>query len=105
MSDERVRRRVLEAVARGLLPPSLPRRSWGGFGSGKPCSVCGRTITTEDLETEFEDGARRPYHLHLQCFATWEALTVSTSNAESVLPLAVSDGYSAPGEQFSREPR
>jgi hypothetical protein len=104
MPDERVRRRVMEAVARGLLPPSIPKRSWGGFGSDNPCSVCGRTITTEEIETEFEDGARRLYHLHMQCFATWEALTVSTRNAESLLPLPPSAGYGAPREQPTREP-
>jgi hypothetical protein len=101
MSDDRLRKRVLEAMARGLLPPSLPRTTWGGFGTDTPCSGCGKTITTDQLETEFEDGGRRQYHFHIQCFATWEALIGSRPTDETALPLAVNDGYSSAGEQSS----
>jgi hypothetical protein len=77
MPDQRLQRHVIEAVARGLLPPLLPEKTWDGFGDGSPCSVCGHAITTEQLETDFEDSGRRPYHLHIQCFATWEAVARS----------------------------
>jgi hypothetical protein len=103
MSDDRVRKRVLEAMARGLLPPSLPRTTWGGFGTDTPCSGCGKTITTDQLETEFEDGTRRQYHFHIQCFATWEALVARGRAHETVLPRSVDDGYSFAGEQSSSE--
>jgi hypothetical protein len=95
MPDERLRRRVLHAVARGLLPSSLPRTTWGGFGNGNPCSACGRPITSEHLETEFEDAGRHTYHLHMQCFATWEAMTAPWRSAEPAQPLSRHDGYSA----------
>jgi hypothetical protein len=99
MSDERVRKRVLDAMARGELPPLLPRTTWGGFGTGTLCSGCGKTITTDQLETEFEDGARRQYHFHIQCFATWEALMGSGRAHETGLPLSLNDGYSSAREQ------
>ena len=105
MSDDRVRKRVLEAMGKGLLPPSLPRTTWGGFGAGSPCSGCGKTITTEQLETEFEDGGRRQYHFHIQCFATWEALMGPARAHETALPLSLDGGYSFGGEQCpSRRP-
>lgn len=103
MPDERLHRNVLQAIARGLLPASLPTKTWGGFGNGNSCSVCGHTITAEQLETEFENGARRPYHLHIQCFAAWEAIARSSRLAEPALPLSEPDGYSAVGEQPSRK--
>jgi hypothetical protein len=99
MPDERLRRQVLEAVARGLLPSSLPPKAWGGLGNGNPCSACGRLITSEQLETEFEDDARRAYHLHMQCFATWEAVTAPWRSAEPTLPLSLDDRYSAGRDQ------
>jgi hypothetical protein len=94
MPDERLRRQVVEAVAHGLLPSKLPSKTWGGFGSGSGCAVCGHTITTEQLETEFEDGDRRPYRLHIQCFAAWEAVARPASLREPALPLALNAEYS-----------
>jgi hypothetical protein len=37
MPDEQIRRHVVEAMAHGLLPASLPTRTWGGFGSNNLC--------------------------------------------------------------------
>ena len=96
MPDERSRRRILEAVARGLLPSNVPSKTWGGFGSGHSCAACGHSIDSDQLETEFEDSGRRPYHLHIQCFATWEAVVRTAS--EPALPLTLNGGYSPIGE-------
>lgn len=97
MPDERVRRQIVEAMAHGLLPSSLPTKTWGGFGSGNPCSACRKIIAAEQLETEFEDAHRRAYYLHIQCFAAWEAAI--PRKYSPVLPLSLNDGYSAAGEQ------
>jgi hypothetical protein len=97
MPDERVRRHIVEAMAQGLLPASLPTRTWGGFGSDNLCSACRKMITAEELETEFEDAGRRVYHLHIQCFAAWEA--AMRQKQSPTLPLSLNDGYSAAGEQ------
>ena len=100
MPDERVRRQIVEAMAHGLLPSSLPTRTWGGFGGGDLCSACRKIITTEQLETEFEDSRRQAYHLHIQCFAAWEA-AIPRKYAPA-LPLSLNDGYSAADEQPPR---
>jgi hypothetical protein len=97
MPDEQVRRHIVEAMAHGLLPASLPTMTWGGFGSDDLCSACRKSITTEQLETEFEDAGRRVYRLHIQCFAAWEA--AMPSKQSPALPLALTDGYSAADEQ------
>jgi len=97
MRDEQVPRHIVEAMAHGLLPASLPTRTWGGFGSGNRCSACRKTITTEQLETEFEDTSRQAYYLHIHCFAAWEA--AMSRKHLPVLPISLSDGYSAAGEQ------
>lgn len=99
MADERLRRQILEGVAKGLLPWSLPKRTWGGFGNGDPCCVCGKTITAQQLETEFEDAAHRPYHVHMQCFSAWEDIAGSEA-PEPALPLSLNDGYSAAGDRY-----
>ena len=99
MPDERARKRVLDAMARGVLPPLLPRTTWDGFGTGALCAGCGKTITTDQLETEFDDGARRQYRFHIQCFATWESLMGSGRAHEAALPLSLNDRYSSAGDQ------
>lgn len=103
MPDERSRRQVVEAVARGLLPTNLPSRTWGGFGVGDSCAACGHPITPEQLETEFEDSRRRPYHLHIQCFAAWEAVVTTGRANAPALPQTLSDGYSPAGEHLSTD--
>ena len=89
MPNELSRKLVMEAIAHGRLPPALPRKTWGGFGDGHLCTVCGTPVTAEQIETEFEAGGRA-YHLHIQCFAAWE---LASSAAEPGLPLAHRDGY------------
>jgi hypothetical protein len=105
MPDERSRQLILGAMARGQLPASLPRKTWGGFGDGHACCVCGRPVTSEQIETEFEAGGLS-YHLHIQCFAAWEVAAASGRIAEPGLPLAQHDGYDFRDEHtVSRGPR
>jgi hypothetical protein len=98
MPDKRLQRHIREAVSRGLLPATVPRKTWGGFGTDSPCAVCGLLITPEQLETEFEDGGRRSYRLHIHCFATWEAIARSIGTNPG-LPLSLNDGYDFRDEQ------
>jgi len=99
MTDERLRTQVLSAVAQGLLPADLPKKTWGGSGSGNACAVCGKPISTEEIETEFENGGSHAYHLHIHCFAAWEAVVRSSRGAKPYLPLSLDDRYSAAGDQ------
>jgi RNA polymerase sigma-70 factor (ECF subfamily) len=84
--DETRRRLVLEAIASGRVPALLPRKTWGGMGSGLPCSACRKPIHAEQLETEFDDQGQS-YRLHIECQAVWE-----TVMATGALPPACHGG-------------
>jgi hypothetical protein len=76
--DEALRRAEARvAINAGRLPRRAPDRTFGGRGSGVPCTVCGRIIAQDECEYELEfagDGAPagRRFYLHLRCFAAWE---------------------------------
>jgi hypothetical protein len=63
------------ALGRGL-PRQAPERTWGGYGSGADCAICGRRIAADQLEYELEfRGAgrgRASFHVHVQCGSEWE---------------------------------
>jgi hypothetical protein len=73
-----LRLRARELIEGGTLPAAVPGRTWGGNGSGQPCSLCGKYIHPNDVEYEFEmsDGARRKsyhfYRFHLMCRWAWQ---------------------------------
>lgn len=92
MSDEkRLQAKAREALRAGRLPNTRPERIWGGPGIGAPCAVCKERIEPHqsELELQFSDqGQAAPvpgserlggqsevanYHVHVQCFAAWEA--------------------------------
>jgi hypothetical protein len=99
MSDERRQKQVLDAVASGRLPAHIPKKSWGGSGSGRACSVCETPISADQLETEIDDNGQS-YHLHIQCMAAWESLVSlgTGSSPNRALRRVADDGYSAAGE-------
>ena|SRR6185295_9079644 len=100
MSDKHLQSQVLDAIASGRLPSKIPKRSWGGVGTGCMCSVCGTPINREQFETEIEDHGKS-FHLHITCMAAWQSLIAlgdDTGPDPSLQP--VGDGrYSAAGEQ------
>jgi hypothetical protein len=106
MPDDQRRRQVLEAVASGRLPSSIPKTMWGGMGTGCTCSVCLTPIDSEQVETEIQE-LGQTYHLHLQCMAVWEALVAhgnGSAPAPTLQPVA-DGGYSAAGEPVSETGR
>jgi hypothetical protein len=79
MPDEaRLREQAREAIQNGKLPSRAPDRTWGGPGVGAECSVCGKSVTKQELEFEIQfahDGTMPGldrYHVHIRCFAAWE---------------------------------
>jgi hypothetical protein len=65
-------RKLMEA---GTLPTAIPHQTWGGNGSGQPCSLCGKSIRPNDVEYEIEisDGAHQASHrFHFVCHAAWQ---------------------------------
>ena len=78
-----------------------PSRTWGGPGSGTPCSVCGEPVTQAEMELEIEyrrNGATPGpdnYYLHIRCFAVWACEiahlangTISSNVAPDLIPLS-----------------
>ena len=79
MPDETVlRAKAREVIRTGKLPSRPPDHTWGGTGAGAPCTVCGETVTKDQLEIEAEfarDGDNPgldKFHVHVRCFAAWE---------------------------------
>ena len=75
-----LRRKALAALQTQVLPRTPPTRTWGGSGSGEPCSVCGCTIDRADMEWELEFAAAEggtavpECHLHLRCFTALQEI-------------------------------
>ena len=103
MNDEGVlREKAREAIQSGRLPAMKPSRTWGGSGSGTPCSVCGEPVRPGQMELEIEHrrNGGRPgldnYYLHVRCFAVWECEsqhhlasgTISSNGAPDPPPLS-----------------
>jgi hypothetical protein len=103
MPDANRRAQIAAAVACGRLPPQLPKTAWGGMGSGLPCSLCGKSIDPDHVETEFEDQGE-VYRMHLECMTAWEAVTLLGAAAPApALQVLVADRYSPAGD-FYPEP-
>lgn len=65
-------------MAASRLPNRRPKRLWGGWGSGRECSLCGKAVSSQQAELELEfaepDGAAPSiYFVHPECFAAWDS--------------------------------
>lgn len=73
--DEALRTLARERIAAGALPRDKATHTWGGLGSGLPCSLCGELISRTETEMELQlgDGADAPVvRFHLRCHLIWE---------------------------------
>ena len=68
-----LRAKARQALSSGKLPNRQPGRTWGGTGSGIPCTVCGSPVAPDQfgMEVEFDGEATRNHFLHDGCFAAW----------------------------------
>jgi hypothetical protein len=78
MDHEGLRRMLArDAIRFELLPLRRADRMWGGACHGATCTVCGLTISPEELgyELEFAQEGREwaSHFLHVRCFAAWES--------------------------------
>lgn len=66
-----------EAIQLGRLPVRRADRMWGGTCHGASCTVCGLSVTLEELgyELEFAQNGNPSvsHYLHVRCFAAWES--------------------------------
>jgi hypothetical protein len=82
-NQEQLRARAQERMERGTLPRAKAIRTWGGRGSGLPCSLCDSAIlpTEPEMELEFEPSqGSTVLRFHLQCQTAWEAARNAASN-------------------------
>lgn len=68
--DDRLRAIVRARLDSGELFP-VNGHSWAGYGSGKPCAVCGSSIGGAEIEYEVE-GPTGVALAHLICFMAWQ---------------------------------
>ena len=79
VSDEGPLREAREVIQGKKLPNRPPDRMWGGPGAGADCAICSAPVTRAELEFEIEfaragdDPGVDTYHVHIHCFAAWQA--------------------------------
>ena len=62
-------------IAQGLLPCTTLNKMWGGPGSGQPCALCDKPVSSNEMEYEIEasvDGGVRSLRFHVVCEAIWQ---------------------------------
>ena len=79
LPDEHIlREKARAAIKEGRMPAIRPERTWGGPGTGVPCSVCDQPVAKDqpEFEVEFVDSGPTSsvgiFFLHARCFAAWE---------------------------------
>ncbi len=68
-SEEDVRGTVRERLASGDLFP-VPREVWAGHGSGHVCVVCGKPISSAEVENEIVGPTT--VRAHVACYSIWQ---------------------------------
>jgi hypothetical protein len=59
-------------IETGALPRVVPESTFGGKGSGLPCSLCERPIGADEYEFECPDGGGEGPRFHLRCQGIWQ---------------------------------
>ncbi|MBV8854275.1 MAG: hypothetical protein JOZ93_01755 [Sinobacteraceae bacterium] len=62
-------------IATQLLPRERPRQILAGWGCGKPCDLCDRSITSAEVEYEIHETRADhavSYRFHIACQAIWQ---------------------------------
>ena len=60
-------------IAAGQLPHSFPLRMWGGYGTGRSCSLCEKPIAEAEIEVEqVLDGKLQTFQFHVLCQSLWQ---------------------------------
>jgi hypothetical protein len=78
--ESELTRRALQRIRAGLLPPQEPARVWAGHGRGEVCALCDSTISSKDLQYEFElelGGSPCGFQFHIRCAQLYQGATVT----------------------------
>jgi hypothetical protein len=108
MSDdsEEMRASILRRIDAGFLPRPPGERTYGGYGDGRLCDACGRTIGPSEVQYEVDCAGststnKRTIVMHRSCHGVW--LTLQSGEFESLaaaidLSIGQYDGADAPAE-------
>jgi hypothetical protein len=69
--EQELRALTRERIAKGELPCAPTLRMWGGYGTGRFCSLCGEPIQHDQIELEVESG-RHSLIFHMVCQSAWQ---------------------------------
>lgn len=72
MDPSELRTMVRARIDSGALPREKCLVTWFGPGTGKPCVVCERRISRQEIECECEHPRGSLLRFHQTCFAIWE---------------------------------
>ena len=72
--EQELRLIARERLATGQLPYEGLSRMWGGYGTGKLCSLCAKPIQPHDVEYEVEltGAAVQTFRFHVACQSVWQ---------------------------------
>lgn len=62
-----------QRIAKGQLRREVSARPWGGYGTGRPCSLCDKPIQPDEIEYEIEsiEVAAPTLRFHRVCHYAW----------------------------------
>jgi len=72
--EQELRLIARERIAKRELPREAPSRIWGGYGTGKLCSLCDKAIQAHDVEYEalLIGAAVQTLRFHVACQSVWQ---------------------------------
>jgi hypothetical protein len=65
--------RLLDKIAKGLLPRDRPEKLGTGHGAGDPCAACEEPIQAAQIEYRIGANTQITHRLHLRCYGLWSA--------------------------------
>ena len=69
--ENELRARARTLMEHGELPAETPSSTYGGYGSGERCSLCGEPIARTEVEYEVAY-SNDAYRFHFLCHAAWQ---------------------------------
>jgi len=73
--ENELRLRARALIEQGFLPSRVSVETWGGYGIGHPCSLCGQVVSSKEVEYEVRQTStvgQSDYRFHFICHAIWQ---------------------------------
>ena len=66
---------IAEKVLRRVLPSDEPLKLWAGYGNGRSCDGCEKSITATEIEHELDLPGEVILRFHVACAGFWGRAT------------------------------